>query len=343
LITAISAGNCAVIKPSELAPATSAALAEQLPRYLDPDCFGVVEGGIPASTALLEQRWDHIVYTGGERVGRIVMAAASRHLTPVTLELGGKSPCIVLPDADLEIAARRIAWGRFTNAGQTCIAPDYVYVHNDVKDAFLAECRTAIDETYGADAQQQMQSPDYCRIVNERHYLRISGMLEDAVKRGAKTVTGGSTRAEDRFIAPTILSDVPREAGVMQEEIFGPLLPVLGYGDLDQALAEINRGHKPLALYVYARNGKIVDHVLNNTTAGGTTVNGSVVHFLQHHLPFGGVNNSGIGAYHGIHGFKAFSHERGVVKVYYASIRMFYPPYTDFVKRMIKFAMKWFI
>lgn len=343
LISAIAAGNTAIVKPSEMAPHLSAVIAKIIRETFDEREVAVFEGDAKVASALLDQPFDHIFFTGSPQLGKIIMAAAAKHLSSVTLELGGKSPTIVDASADIKTTARSVMWSKYTNAGQTCIAPDYVFVHNDVKDAFLAECKTALDETYGADAQQQMESPDYTRIINERHYSRVSGLLEDAVKRGAKTVAGGATRAEDRFIAPTVLDNVPREAGVMQEEIFGPLLPVLGYSDLDQALAEINHGQKPLALYVYAKDRKVVDHVLNNTTAGGTTINGALMHFLQHHLPFGGVNNSGIGAYHGIHGFKAFSHERGVVKVYYASIRMFYPPYTDFVQRMIKFAMKWFV
>jgi aldehyde dehydrogenase (NAD+) len=343
LISAIAAGNTAIIKPSEMAPHLSAVIAKIVRDNFDAREVAVFEGDAAVATELLALPFDHIFFTGSPQLGKVIMAAAARHLSSVTLELGGKSPTIIDASADLKMAARSVLWAKFTNAGQTCIAPDYVYVHNDVKDAFLAECKAGIEEVYGADAQQQMRSPDYCRIVNARHYARVSGLLEDALKRGAQAVVGGTTRAEDRFIAPTILGNVPREAGVMQEEIFGPLLPVLGYSDLDQAIADINRGEKPLALYVYARDNKVVEQVLDNTTAGGTCINGAVVHFLQHHLPFGGVNNSGIGAYHGVHGFRAFSHERAVVRVHYASIRMFYPPYTDQVKRMIKLAMKWFI
>jgi aldehyde dehydrogenase (NAD+) len=343
LISAIAAGNTAIIKPSEMAPHLSALIAKIARETFDPREVAVFEGDASVATELLAQPFDHIFFTGSPQLGKVIMAAAAKHLSSITLELGGKSPTIIDASADLKMTARSVLWSKFTNAGQTCIAPDYVFVHNDVKDAFLAECKSGIEEIYGADSQKQMQSPDYCRIVNQRHYSRVTGLLEDAVKRGAETVVGGSTRADDRFVAPTILKNVPKEAGVMQEEIFGPLLPVLGYSDLDQAIAEINRGTKPLALYVYSKNKKMIDHVMTNTTAGGTTINGAVVHFLQHHLPFGGVNTSGIGSYHGVHGFKCFSHERAVVNVHVASIRMFYPPYTDFVKRMIKFAMKWFI
>jgi aldehyde dehydrogenase (NAD+) len=343
VISAIAAGNTAIIKPSEMAPHLSALIAKITRETFDPREVAVFEGDASVATELLAQPFDHIFFTGSPQLGKVIMAAAAKHLSSITLELGGKSPTIIDASADLKMTARSVLWSKFTNAGQTCIAPDYVLVHNDVKDAFLAECKAGIEEIYGADSQKQMQSPDYCRIVNQRHFSRVNGLLEDALKRGAETVVGGSTRAEDRFVAPTILKNVPKDAGVMQEEIFGPLLPVHGYSDLDQALAEINRGTKPLALYVYSRNKKVIDHVMSNTTAGGTTINGAVVHFLQHHLPFGGVNNSGIGAYHGIHGFKCFSHERAVVNVKVASIRMFYPPYTDSVKRMIKLAMKWFI
>ncbi len=343
LISAIAAGNTAIIKPSEMAPNLSALIAKIARAVFEPREVAVFEGDAKVATELLNLPFDHIFFTGSPQLGKVIMAAAAKHLASVTLELGGKSPTIIDASADLKMAARSVLWAKYTNAGQTCIAPDYVYVHESVRNAFLAECKAGIEEVYGADAQRQMQSPDYCRIVNQRHYARVTGLLEDATRRGAQVVVGGGTRADDRFVAPTILSNVPKDASVMQEEIFGPLLPVLGYSDLDQALAEINRGEKPLALYVYARNRKVVDHVLNSTTAGGTCINGAVVHFLQHHLPFGGVNNSGLGAYHGVHGFRAFSHERAVVNVHVASIRMFYPPYTDFVKRMVKFAMKWFI
>ena len=343
LISAIAAGNTAMVKPSEVAPHLSAMIAKVIRETFDEREVAVFEGDAKVASALLDLPFDHIFFTGSPQLGKIVMAAAAKNLTSVTLELGGKSPTIVDKSADLKMAARSVLWAKYTNAGQTCIAPDYVFVHNDVKDAFLNECKTGVEEVYGGTTERQLATPDYCRIVNQRHYARVSGLLEDAIKRGAEAVTGGGTRTEDRFIAPTILKNVPKDAAVMQEEIFGPLLPVFGYSDLDQALGEINRGTKPLALYVYSKDKKVTEHVLTNTTAGGTCINGAVVHFLQHHLPFGGVNTSGMGAYHGVHGFRAFSHERAVVDVKIASIRMFYPPYTDFVKRMIKLAMKWFI
>lgn len=343
LISAIAAGNTAIVKPSEMAPHLSALIAKIIRENFEEREVAVFEGDAKIATELLEQPFDHIFFTGSPQLGKIVMTAAAKHLASVTLELGGKSPTIIDKSADLKMAARSVLWSKYTNAGQTCIAPDYVLVHNDVKDAFLNECKQGVEEIYGSSTQTQLQSPDYCRIVNQRHYTRVSGLLEDAVKRGAETVVGGGTRAEDRFIAPTILKNVSKDAAIMHEEIFGPLLPVLGYSDLDQALNEINRGTKPLALYVYSKDRKVIDHVLENTTAGGSCINGAVVHFLQHHLPFGGVNNSGIGAYHGFHGFRTFSHERSVVDVKIASIRMFYPPYTDMVKRLIKLTMKWFI
>ena len=343
LISAIAAGNTAIIKPSELTPHLSALIAKIIRENFDPREVAVFEGDAKVASELLELPFDHIFFTGSPQLGKIIMAAAAKHLTSVTLELGGKCPSIIDRDANLNMAARSTIWAKFTNAGQTCLAPDYVLVHNDVRDAFINECKQAVEDTYGATAESQMQSPDYCRIVNPRHYQRVSGLLEDAIKRGAEPVVGGTTRPDDRFVAPTVLKNVPKDAALMQEEIFGPLLPVFGFDDLNQALGEVNSRSKPLGLYYYGKSSKRTDEVLNNTTAGGTCVNGAIVHFLQHHLPFGGVNTSGIGSYHGIHGFKAFSHERAVVNVHVASIRMFYPPYTDFVKRMIKFAMKWFI
>jgi aldehyde dehydrogenase (NAD+) len=343
LISAIAAGNTAIVKPSEMAPNASALIAKIIRETFDEKEVAVFEGDAKVATALLEQPFDHIFFTGSPQLGKVIMAAAAKHLSSITLELGGKSPTIVDATADIRTAARSVIWSKYTNAGQTCIAPDYVYVHEDVKADFLAECKKAVEETYGTNTQAQLQSPDYCRIVNQRHYNRVNGLLEDALKSGASTLVGGGTHPGERFIAPTILTDVPKQAAVMQEEIFGPLLPVYGYRDIDQALGEIHQGTKPLALYLYSRNRKLTEHVLKNTTAGGSCVNGAVVHFLQHHLPFGGVNTSGIGSYHGIHGFRAFSHERALVRVHVASIRMFYPPYTNWVKTLIKLAKKYMV
>jgi aldehyde dehydrogenase (NAD+) len=322
LVTAISAGDCAVIKPSELAPATSAALAEQLPRYLDPDCFGIVEGGIPASTALLEQRWDHIVYTGGGRVARIVMAAASRHLTPVTLELGGKSPCIVLPDADLEIAARRIAWGRFTNAGQTCIAPDYVLADADTRERLIPLLAREIRDMFGQDPAR---SEDYGRIVNPGHFDRLLGLLEPD-----KVVIGGQSDRQGLYIAPTVLSPADRDSPSMQSEIFGPILPLVEAAGLDAALDFVAAGPRPLAAYLFSRERAAHRRVVDRLSAGSICINDVMLFMAVDGLPFGGVGESGTGSYKGQGGFDRLSHRKAVLRrSEKPDWRIRYAPYTQ--------------
>ncbi|HVV35302.1 MAG TPA: aldehyde dehydrogenase family protein, partial [Acidimicrobiales bacterium] len=266
MASAIAAGCAVVGKPSELAPACSAALARLAPQYLDPSAIALVEGGIPESEALLRERWDTIFYTGNGHVGRIVARAAAEHLTPVTLELGGKSPVIVDRDADLKVAANRIVWGKFLNAGQTCVAPDHILVHEAVRDELTDRMVKAIGAMYGADPQQ---SSDYARIVNDRHFSRLTGLMTT----GAAVVSGGRTDAADRYIEPTLLADVAADAPVMAEEIFGPLLPVIGVGDVDDAIARVNAGDKPLALYAFSRDQKTLDHVVANTSSGGVALN----------------------------------------------------------------------
>lgn len=307
LVGAIGAGNCVVIKPSEIATHTSALLAEWIPRYLDPDAVQVFEGGVPETTALLRERWDHIFYTGAGRVGRVIMEAAAKHLTPVTLELGGKSPCIVDETADLDQAAKRIVHGKFFNAGQTCVAPDYVLVHDAVHDALLNRLAATIREFYGDDPKK---SPDFARIINERHHARLVRLLD-----GADIFAGGVTDPSERYVAPTLLRNVTENDSVMQEEIFGPILPVISVADVDAAVDFINRQvDKPLALYLFSRSAAVHDRVLAETSAGGTTINHVWMHVGVPELPFGGVGESGTGAYHGRHSFDAFSHRRAVLK-----------------------------
>lgn len=306
LVPAIAAGNCAVLKPSELAPATSALVAELLPQYLDSNAFACVQGAVPETTALLEQRWDHILYTGGGRVGKIVMTAAARHLTPVTLELGGKSPCIVADDADMEIAARRIAWGKFTNAGQTCIAPDYLLCTRATAERLLPAIDQAVREMFGEDPRQ---SQDYGRIVNSHHARRLANYLDDG-----EVVSGGQVDIEERYVAPTLLRGVGAETPLMQEEIFGPLLPVMEVDDLRKAEDFVNGREKPLALYVFTRDRAIADRILARCSSGNVCVNDCMVFMVAQDLPFGGVGASGMGVYHGEHGFRTFSHFKAVMK-----------------------------
>jgi aldehyde dehydrogenase (NAD+) len=333
LIGAIAAGNCAVIKPSELAPSASAFLATALPQYLDPECVRVVVGGPAESTALLAERFDHIFYTGSPRVGQIVMEAAAKHLTPVTLELGGKSPCIVDRTADLGVAARRIVWGKFLNAGQTCVAPDYVLVHEAVESALLTRLTATVREFYG---EHPRSSPDFARIVNARHHRRLMQLLDS----GGEVMAGGDANENERYLSPTILTKVPPDSPVMTEEIFGPILPVLPVKSIDDAIAFVNRREKPLALYVFTDDARVRTRVLESTTSGGASVNYTVLHFALPNLPFGGVGNSGMGAYHGRASFETFSHHKSVfMKTTWPDFRLAYPPLSRIKDRMIRWLL----
>jgi aldehyde dehydrogenase (NAD+) len=332
LVPAIAAGNTAVLKPSEIAPATAAAVAEHLPRYLDGRAVSVVTGGVPETTELLRLPFDHIFYTGNGNVAKIVMRAAAEHLTPVTLELGGKSPVIVAADADVDVAARRIVWGKFVNAGQTCVAPDYVLVDERIEDALLGAMLRAVHDFYGDDPSH---SPDYARIVNEHHHDRLTALL-DAGGYDA-TVTGGPGDRTTRYLPPTILAGVKPDAAVMQGEIFGPILPVLTVSDVDDAVRFVNARPKPLALYVFTGDDAVGRRVTERTTSGGACVNHVVLHLAIAELPFGGVGPSGIGAYHGKAGFDTFSHRKSVlVKPTRPDPPVMYPPYKKWKEKIIR-------
>ena len=329
LVGAIAAGNAAVLKPSEVTAHTSRVLAELLPKYVDTDAIALVEGGVPETTALLEERFDHIMYTGNGSVAKIVMEAAARNLTPVTLELGGKSPCIVDSTADIEVAARRIAWGKFMNAGQTCIAPDYILVEESVEEELIGELKKSVQSFYEGNTQD---NPDYTRIVNSRHHDRVSKLIE-----GQEIAFGGGTRAEDCYIEPTVLRNVSPDAPVMQSEIFGPVLPVLRIKDVGEAIEFVNRGEKPLALYLFSNDSATEDRVLSSTSSGGVTINGTIMHIANSKMPFGGVGPSGMGAYHGRYSFETFSHRKAVLRRGFKfDLKMMYPPYTEFRTRMTK-------
>jgi aldehyde dehydrogenase (NAD+) len=307
IVGALAAGNCVVGKPSEVTASVSEALARLVPQYLDRDCVAIVEGGVPETQALLTERFDHIFYTGNGRVGRVVMEAAAKHLTPVTLELGGKSPTIVDHDVNIDVAARRIAFGKFLNAGQTCVAPDYVLVSRGRADELVERIGKAIRDFYGADPAG---SPDYARIVNDAHFRRLEELLASGTP-----VIGGQARAGERYIAPTVLRDVGPDSPALAEEIFGPILPVLPVADVGESIRFVNERDRPLALYVFSESPAVQERVLAETTSGGACVNTTVMHVAVPELPFGGVGASGIGAYHGREGFKRFSHARGVFKV----------------------------
>ncbi|XP_054564778.1 aldehyde dehydrogenase family 3 member A2 isoform X2 [Eptesicus fuscus] len=350
LIGAIAAGNAVIIKPSELSENTAKILAKLLPQYLDQDLYVVVNGGVDETTELLKQRFDHILYTGNTAVGKIVMAAAAKHLTPVTLELGGKSPCYIDRDCDLDVACRRIAWGKYMNCGQTCIAPDYILCEPSLQSQIVQKIKETVKsprcrcrrprltarekitvrdtpstqvvpllyrhkvhkseaepskletEFYGENIKE---SPDYERIVNLRHFKRLLSLLE-----GQKIAFGGETDEATCYIAPTVLTDVDPETKVMQEEIFGPILPIVPVKNADEAITFINEREKPLALYVFSHNSKLVRRMIDCTSSGGVTANDVIMHFTLSSLPFGGVGSSGMGAYHGKHSFDTFSHQR---------------------------------
>jgi aldehyde dehydrogenase (NAD+) len=325
LVGALAAGNCAILKLSPLAPATSSLLATLVARTFDPGLVAVVEGGIEPAERLLAQRLDYVFFTGSAGAGRRVMELAARHLTPVTLELGGKSPCIVDADVDLDVAARRIAWGKFFNAGQTCVAVDYLLVDRRVKGALLERLVAVLREFYGEDPAR---SPDLARIVDDRHYERLVGYL-----RRGRVVAGGVSERASRFIAPTILDGVSPEDPVMEEEIFGPILPVLEYGEIAEAIDFVNARPTPLALYLFTRDAGLQERVLRETSAGGGCVNDTMLQFSSERLPFGGAGESGMGAYHGEASFQAFSRRRAVVRRGFAlDVPLRYPPYAGKLK-----------
>lgn len=335
LAAALAAGNAVLCKPSELAPATSAEIAALFAQYLDTEAVAVVEGGPEVASALLAERFDHIFFTGSTAIGRSVMAAAAEHLTPVTLELGGKSPAIVDRSANLAATARRIVFGKFVNAGQTCVAPDHVLVDEAVEDELVALMAAAITDFYGPDPSE---SADYGRIVNDRHLARLRRLLDgggyDAV------AAGGTVDADARYIAPTVLRGVALDAPVMAEEIFGPILPVVPVASLDEAVEVVNRGAKPLALYVFAEDEEAVESVLERTSSGGVCVNHTLMHLAVPDLPFGGVGPSGMGAYHGKAGFDAFSHHRSVLrKASRPDPSIQYPPYGRWKSKIIRSAL----
>ncbi|XP_017938849.2 aldehyde dehydrogenase family 3 member B1-like [Manacus vitellinus] len=306
LIGAIAAGNCVIIKPSEISKNTERLVAEVLPCYLDKDCFAVVTGGVQETTRLLENKFDYIFYTGSPPVGRIVMTAAAKHLTPVTLELGGKNPCYVSDTCDIPNVARRVVWGRFFNAGQTCIAPDYLLCSLEMQGKLLPALREAITEFYGPNPQE---SPDFGRIVGDKQFQRVRKLL-----CSGRVAIGGQTDEAERYIAPTVLVDVQPSDPVMQEEIFGPILPIVVVANMDEAIDFINSRERPLAIYAFSSSDKVVNQVLERTSSGGFCGNDTLMHVTLTSLPFGGIGNSGLGMYHGKFTFDTFSHCRGCLK-----------------------------
>lgn len=334
LISALAAGNCAVIKPSEHAPHSSAVIAEGLTHYLDRSAVRVIEGGVQEAKALLAERFGYIFYTGSFATGREVMLAAARHLTPLTLELGGKCPCIVEESSDLKVAARRIVWAKFLNAGQTCIAPDYVLVQAEQERELLRHMEEAIIDFYGDDPRL---SPDYPRIINIDQFRRLESLLE-----GSEVWSGGTMDQGERYIAPTILRGVTPASPVMQSEIFGPLLPVIAYNELSEALAIIRQGDEPLAIYLFSSDQAVQQRVVRHSRSGGVCINDLLFQSAVSRLPFGGLGHSGFGAYHGRAGFETFSFERSILhRSLYPDSDLRYPPYSSrkfgLLKRLVTF------
>ncbi len=334
LVGAIAAGNCVAIKPSEVSANASKVLAELLPKYVDSSCVKVFEGGVPETTALLEQRFDHIFYTGNGTVGRIVMTAAAKHLTPVTLELGGKSPCLFAEDvcrskSDLAVAVRRTIWAKYFNAGQTCTAPDYVLIPRSHKEQFVRLCGQTIEELYGSNPQE---SVDYGRVINERHVERIQGLFE-----GTQVLLGGQVDRDERYIAPTIVEAEREDAKILEEEIFGPVLLVVPYDSIQDAISFIRDRPKPLVLYLMAGSSSVQDRVLRETSSGGVCINDLHAQMAVSDFSFGGVGESGFGQYHGDWTFRTFSHAKSILyKGFKLDPAIRYPPYTESKKRWLK-------
>ena len=333
LIAAIAAGNTAVIKTSEMTPACSEVTRQLIEETFETEYIAYIPGEVEETTILLAQKFDHIFFTGSPRVGAIVMSAAAKNLTPVTLELGGKSPCIVHDDAKLDIAINRIVNGKFLNAGQTCIAPDYVLVQKNIKEVFLEKLKQRIIDGYGEDAST---SPDYGRIVNDGHFERISNMIEQN-----KVVVGGQTNATEKYIAPTVMRDVTLADKVMSEEIFGPVLPILDYTSFEDVYSVIAQlPQHPLACYIFSEDKSIQQELVSNIQFGGGCINNCVFHIANSYLPFGGVGESGIGGYHGINGFERFSHKKSVLKsATWMDNTLLYAPYGNKVK-FLRWIMK---
>ena len=329
LISAIAAGNCVVVKPSELSAETSKIIAKIIGAAFDENEIACIEGDADTSTELLAQPFDHIFFTGSSEIGKVVMTAAVKNLASVTLELGGKSPTLIDRKVDLARAAKKIAWGKLVNSGQTCVAPDYVLIHRDRHDEFIGLYKQFATELYFKN-KDQINTLAYGKIISEKHFDRINSLVADAFDKGAVLNWGGKNDEKTQTIYPVLLTQIPKDAKVMEEEIFGPVLPLIPYDALDEAIAFINNKPKPLALYIFSSEQKNVDKIIKSTSAGGTCVNDVIVHLANPKLPFGGVGNSGVGSSHGFFGFKAFSHQRAVVKQRKPDFNnMIYPPYES--------------
>lgn len=321
LVGAIAAGNCAIVKPSEIAPNSSHTIAKIIKESFEEKYITAIEGDAKTVTLLLEKKFDYIFFTGGITVGKIIAEAASKHLTPFTLELGGKSPCIVEESADIDIAAQRIVWGKFLNAGQTCIAPDYIVVNNKIKPQLNFALKKAIKRFY---TEYPKESPDYPRIINKNHFERLERLIQGNI------IFGGEKDKKELYISPTIIDNVKWNDEIMKEEIFGPLLPILEYDSLPLAISEISNREKPLALYIFSESKQVQEYIIKNTSSGSVCINATILQTVNPNLPFGGVGNSGVGSYHGKYSFDTFSHSKSIMdKKHWPELNISYPPYGN--------------
>lgn len=340
LVSAIAAGNTVIIKPSEMTPNASKVMSDIVKELFNENEIALIEGEVEVSEALLKLPFNHIFFTGSPQVGKIVMKAASEHLSSVTLELGGKSPTIIDDSANLEKAVEKIIFGKFTNAGQTCIAPDYVFLKSNLKSEFTELFKVKIAEFYSKNAES---SDSYCRIVNPKHFERLVSYIEEAKTNKSTIASGGTYNATDNFIEPTLVFDAPEDSKLMQNEIFGPILPVKTYTIIQETVDYINSKEKPLALYIYSKSKNNIDFIMDNTRAGSGCINHNLLQFLNHNLPFGGSNNSGIGKSHGFYGFEAFSNRRSMMKQHtIGATDLLRPPYNNFKQKLIDLTLKWF-
>ncbi len=341
MIAAIAAGNCIILKPSEYTPHASAMMKKIITELFDESEVALVEGDVEVSTELLKMPFNHIFFTGAPEIGKVVMKAAAEHLASVTLELGGKSPTIVDETANLKMSAQRIAFAKWINNGQVCIAPDYVFVHQTVADEFMNNLKATVKQYYGEDPST---SVSYNRIVNTRHFKRVEGYFNDALSKGAVVEYGGKTDPAQDYFGPTIMTNISEDSDLWEKEIFGPILPFIVYTDLQEVIDKINAKEKPLALYIYSKSNTNVNRIINNTRAGATCVNHSAIHFFNNNLPFGGSNNSGIGKGNGFFGFEEFSNSRAVLKQWspISGLDLMAPPYTEAKQKLIDMTIKWF-
>jgi aldehyde dehydrogenase (NAD+) len=340
LVSAIAAGNTVILKPSEMTPNTSLVLSKMIKDLFPENEVALVQGEVEVSKELLNLPFNHIFFTGSTAVGKIVMKAASKHLTSVTLELGGKSPTIIDETANIKNSIKNIVWGKHLNNGQICITPDYVLIHESKKEAFVSAYKEMVLQYYSEDASN---SPSYSRIVNENHFKRLVGYLDDAKEKGATIELGGNYDTTSNYIEPTLITNVPDNALLMNEEIFGPILPIKTYTSLDEAIDFVNSKEKPLSLYIYSKSKKAINTIIKNTRAGGTCINTNELHFSNQHLPFGGSNHSGIGKAHGFYSFQEFSNMRAVLRRYTVGpLHLLFPPYNNFKQKIVDLAIKWF-